>query len=75
MQLPLLSFKWIPVFLVLLGYIAVVPDYAQGSTECSRQVFSPMDCPLSSSGEESNDNIGAQEGNIEEQIPYVIPFP
>jgi len=62
---------------VLLGYFATVSGFdAQGSTECSRQTFSPVGCPPSSSGqEESNNNKEDDDGNIEEQIPSVIPFP
>ena len=75
MRLPLSSFKWIPVFLVLLGYIAVVPN-AKGSIECGTEMFSPIDCPpILSAEEETNNNTGRHEGNIEEQIPSVIPFP
>ena len=48
---------------------------AQGSTECSRQTFSPVDCPTSSGQEETNDYGDDDRGNIEEQIPSVIPFP
>jgi hypothetical protein len=68
---------WISVFfLVLLGYIAVVPNgYAQDSVECGPETFSPTDCPLSSLEEETNVDVGGQLGNIEEQIPSVIPFP
>jgi hypothetical protein len=51
--------------------------YAQGSIECDRQTFSPVDCHTSSSGQEelNNDNENDDRGNIEEQIPSVIPFP
>jgi hypothetical protein len=70
------SFKWISVFfLVLLGYFAIVTSFdAQGSIECNRQVFSPVDCPpLSPSEEETNNDD--DRGKIEEQIPSVMPFP
>lgn len=70
MKSPFPSFKWISAFsILLLGYFTVVSSGdAQASTECDRQTFSPVDCPASS---EDNDAIG----NIEEQIPTVIPFP
>lgn len=60
-QLP--SFKWVSVFfLVLLGYFAIVSSInAQGSTECDRQTFSPVDCPTSSGEEETNDDPGDDE--------------
>ena len=51
---------------------------AQGSTEteCDRQTLSPVDCPpLSSEDEETENDIEEQGGNIEDQIPSVIPFP
>jgi hypothetical protein len=47
---------------------------ALASAECDRQSFSPVDCPTSSSEEFSNENNG-KSGNIEEQIPSVLPFP
>jgi len=77
MRASLLSFKWISVFfLVLLGYFATISsDDVQGSTECSRQTFSPVDCPTSSGEDETNDDGDGDRGNIEEQIPSVIPFP
>jgi hypothetical protein len=76
MKSPFPSFKWISAFsILLLGYFTVVSSVdAQGSTECDRQTFSPVDCPTSSeevTNNEDNDAIG----NIEEQIPTVIPFP
>jgi hypothetical protein len=77
MGLPLSSSKWISVFfLVLLGYFAIVSSIdVQGSTECDRQTFSPMDCPPSSSGEDESNNGIDDSGNIEEEIPSVLPFP
>lgn len=76
MKSPFPSFKWISAFsILLLGYFTVVSSGdAQGSTECDRQTFSLVDCPASSeevTNNEDNDAIG----NIEEQIPTVIPFP
>jgi hypothetical protein len=47
--------------------------YVHGSVDCDRQTFSPVDCPTLS-GEETN-NDDDDRGNIEEQIPSVIPFP
>ena len=50
---------------------------AQGSTGCDRQAFSPVDCPPSSSGEDETNNNDDDDdsGNIEKQIPSVLPFP
>jgi hypothetical protein len=48
--------------------------YVQGLVDCDRQTFSPVDCPTSS-GEEETNNDDDDRGNIEEQIPSVIPFP
>lgn len=61
------------LFLILLGNFVVMSSFdAQGSTGCSRQTSS-VDCPTSSNNEEgSNDD---DTGNIEEQIPSVLPFP
>jgi hypothetical protein len=75
MRFQSLSFKWVSVvFLLLLGYVIIVSSVdAQGSTECDRQALSPEDCPPSSSEEEGSNNGGS--GNIEDQIPSVIPFP
>lgn len=75
MRFQSLSFKWVSVFfLLLLGYVIIVSSVdVQGSIECDRQAFSPEDCPPSSS-EEEEANSG-DSGNIEDQIPSVIPFP
>ena len=69
-------------FLVLLSGFSVIAfsglDHigVQGSVDCDRQIFSLVDCPESSSGEEgTNDNDVDDGENIEEQIPTVIPFP
>jgi hypothetical protein len=74
MRFQSLSFKWLSVvFLLLLGYVIIVSSVdVQGSTECDRQAFSPEDCPPSSAEEDSNNG---DSGNIEDQIPSVIPFP
>jgi hypothetical protein len=61
---------------VLLGYFAILSSVdALGSAECSRQTFSPVDCPHSSSEQGKSNYYNEDEGNIEEQIPSVIPFP
>jgi hypothetical protein len=74
-----LSHKWISIsFLTLiLGYFAFVSSVdAQGSIECNHQPFPPVDCPpLSPSEEETINDDDDDSGNIEEQIPSVIPFP
>jgi hypothetical protein len=83
MGLPALSNKWISFsFLaLLLVYFALTFSLeSQGATttetECNRQTLSPVDCPLLSSEDEVPENdIDEQLGNIEEQIPSVIPFP
>jgi hypothetical protein len=54
---------------------------AQGSIGCDRQVFSPVDCPPSPSGEDETNNDDDDDdddddsGNINKQIPSVLPFP
>ena len=78
---PTLSYKWISFsFLVLLlVYFTLTSSFeAQGSTEieCDRQTLPPVDCPpLSSEDEGTENDIDEQGGNIEAQIPSVIPFP
>jgi hypothetical protein len=77
---PTLSYKWISIFFpaLLLGYFALTSSLdAQGSTEieCDRQTFSPVDCPQLSVEETDTDGDEDDTGNIEEQIPSVIPFP
>jgi hypothetical protein len=68
------------IFLILLsGSFAIAFGgldhiYVQGLVDCDRQTFSPVDCPTSS-GEEETNNDDDDRGNIEEQIPSVIPFP
>ena len=47
---------------------------AYASTDCDRQ-SSTVGCPSSSSEESENDNNDDESGNIEDQIPSVIPFP
>jgi hypothetical protein len=69
-------------FLVLLAGFSAIAFSAldhidvQGSVDCDREIFSLVDCPESSSGEEgTNDNDVDDGENIELQIPSVIPFP
>lgn len=68
-------------FLILLsGSLAIAFGeldhiYVQGSVDCDRQTFSPMDCLPSSSGEDESNNGIDDSGNIEEEIPSVLPFP
>ncbi|MGA7368656.1 MAG: hypothetical protein WBX01_05955 [Nitrososphaeraceae archaeon] len=81
--MPSVSRKSIPiVFLVLLLWLSVIGIndhsriYAQEFTDCNRQTFSLVDCFGSASqGEETNNHEDSNRGNIEEQIPSVIPFP
>ncbi len=63
-------------FLLLLGHFGVMNNIdAYASTDCDRQSSSSMDCQSSSSEESGNDNNDDNSGNIEDQIPSVIPFP
>lgn len=48
--------------------------YAQESQSCERETFSLVECPEKSSNENEPNNENG-EGNIEEEIPSVIPFP
>jgi len=75
------SYKGTSIFFLIFlsGSFAIVFGgldhiYVQGSVDCDRQTFSPVDCPTSS-GEEETNNDDDDRGNIEEQIPSVIPFP
>jgi hypothetical protein len=81
-RLPSLSRRTSIIFLILLsGFFAIAFGgldhiYVQGSVDCDRQIFSPVDCPQSSSEDETNnDGDDDNTGNIEEHIPSVIPFP
>jgi hypothetical protein len=47
--------------------------YVHGSVDCDRQTFSLTECHESSSTLEETNND--DNGNIEQQIPSVIPFP
>jgi hypothetical protein len=47
----------------------------QGSIDCDPQTFSSVDCPSSSGEEETENDNDDDRGNIEEEIPSVIPFP
>ena len=73
-RLPL--FIWISVFfLLLLEYFGNTSGIdLHASVNCDPQSFSPVDCPSSPSEESSNDNDD-DSGNIEEEIPSVLPFP
>jgi hypothetical protein len=68
-------------FIVLLSGFSVIAFSGlyhidvQGSVDCDRQIFSLVDCPESSSGEEGTTNDDDDGENFEEQIPSVIPFP
>jgi hypothetical protein len=74
-----LSYKWITAFfLVLFGYFVIghIGD-VKGSADCDRQTYSPVVCTPSPSSEDkgTESDVGDESGNIEEQIPSVIPFP
>lgn len=83
MSLPSLSCKSISIilFVLLIGLSVVAFNghsriYAQEFADCNRQAFSLVDCFGSASeGDETNGNEEIDSGNIEEQIPSVIPFP
>jgi hypothetical protein len=77
MKLRLPACTWISVFfLLLLGHFGVMNSIdAYASTDCDRQSSSSVDCQSSSSEESENDNDDDDSGNIEDQIPSVIPFP
>ena len=70
----------IPLFLaitveyssIFFGKVDLV--YAQESPSCDREKFSLVECPEKSSNENEPNNEDG-EGNIEEDIPSVIPFP
>lgn len=87
---PLLSIKltssngWISIFLLILlsGFSIIVVGGLQhnnvhGSVDCDRQTFSSTECPESRSGDEETNNADTNDdiGNIEQQIPSVLPFP
>ena len=62
-------------FVLLLGFSVTMFNghghvYAQEFTDCYRHTFSLVDCPKTL----PNDDDG-EKGNIEEQIPSVVPFP
>jgi hypothetical protein len=74
MRLRVPSLIWISFFLlILLGYGFMTSIDAYASTDCDQQSSSSEDCPPSSSEGSENDNDDG--GNIEEQIPSVLPFP
>jgi hypothetical protein len=77
MRLRLPSCIWISVFfLLLLGRFGIMTGIdAYASTDCDRQSSSSVNCQSSSSDESENDNNDDDSGNIEDQIPSVIPFP
>ena len=74
MRVRLPSFIWISVFfLLLVGYSEIMSGIdAHASADRDRQ---SVDCSPSSSGGGSENDIDGDSGNIEEQIPSVIPFP
>jgi hypothetical protein len=72
--------RWVSIFLLVLlsGFPIVAVSGLQnngvyGSVDCDRQTFSSIECPESSSRDEETDDDDI--GNIEEQIPSVLPFP
>jgi hypothetical protein len=68
------------LFLILLSGFFVIEFgglnhiYIKASVDCDHQTSSPVDCPRSS-GEEETNNVDDDRGNIEKDIPSVIPFP
>ena len=64
------------LLLLILGYFGIMTGIdAYASTDCDQQSSSQVDCPPSSSQGSENDNNDVDSGNIEEQIPSVLPFP
>jgi hypothetical protein len=53
----------------------MISNHAYASADCERQSSSSQDCQSSSSKGSENDNNDDDSGNIEDQIPSVIPFP
>ena len=79
----LLSTNFSILLVLLFGLYAITFNgigyvYAEELSDCDQQTFSLVDCPdlVARDGEQisriDNDN---KKGNIEEQIPSVIPFP
>jgi hypothetical protein len=58
-------------FVIAFGWFDQIN--VQGSVYCDPQSSSSEDCPTL--GEVETDNDDNERGNIEEQIPSVIPFP
>lgn len=78
MRLRLPSYMWYSFFLLLLlGYFGIMTGIdAYASADCDQQSSSPVNCPSSSpEGSENDNNDDDDGGNIEEQIPSVLPFP
>ena len=73
-----LPFRMVSIFFLVLlfGFFVIAFDWhdqinVHGSVDCDLQTSASVDCPTSSGEVETNDD----SGNIEDQIPSVIPFP
>ena len=70
------------LLVLLFGFYAITFNgigyvYAEELSDCDQRTFSLVDCAdlvLTDEEQFSNDNDD-KKGNIEEQIPSVIPFP
>jgi hypothetical protein len=78
------SNRWVSIYLFILlsGFSIIAVGGLQhndvhGSVDCDRQTFSLIECPESSSGDAKTDNADTNDniGNIEQQIPSILPFP
>ena len=75
MGMQLSDYAWVSVFfLILLGNLVIMSTFdAQGSADCNRQKSSSRDCQTSSDDDKRSNNKNS--GNIQDQIPSVLPFP
>lgn len=76
-----LPFRVVSIFFLVLlfGFFVIAFDWldqinVHGFVDCDLQTSSSVDCPPSSGEIETNDDDD-DSGNIEDQIPSVIPFP
>jgi hypothetical protein len=76
-----LPFRMVSIFFLVLLFGFFVIEFGwhdqvnvHGSIDCDLQTSASVDCPTSSGEVETNDDDD-DSGNIEDQIPSVIPFP
>jgi hypothetical protein len=72
---PSSSLVWISVSFLLLGYFAstFVTD-VHATADCDPQSIPTVNCPPTPSEEADSENED-NSGNIEDEIPSVLPFP